>query len=129
MVKKKEIKEYKKEDYEGRFNKLESLMNKLLQKPVSDTSLNKEQITKRLYSIEELLKRKEPTRVIHVTKDESKEVDKEPKVEELEDTFIPEIDLEGLELKGEASQASIEQDKLDIDDSADLLSRIMQSDD
>ena len=129
LVKKKEIKEYKKEDYEGRFNKLESLMNKLLQKPVSDTSLNKEQITKRLYSIEELLKRKEPTRVIHVTKDESKEVDKEPKVEELEDTFIPEIDLEGLELKGEASQASIEQDKLDIDDSADLLSRIMQSDD
>ena len=129
LVKKKEIKEYEKEDYEGRFNKLESLMNKLLQKPVSDTSLNKEQITKRLYSIEELLKRKEPTRVIHVTKDESKEVDKEPKVEELEDTFIPEIDLEGLELKGEASQASIEQDKLDIDDSADLLSRIMQSDD
>ena len=129
LVKKKEIKEYEKEDYEGRFNKLESLMNKLLQKPVSDTSLNKEQITKRLYSIEELLKRKEPTRVIHVTKDESKKVDKEPKVEELEDTFIPEIDLEGLELRGEASQKSIEQDKLDIDDSADLLSRIMQSDD
>lgn len=131
IVKKKDIEKYEKEDYEDRFNKLESLMKRLLKKQASDTPSNKEQITNRLNSIEKLLKRKEPTRVIHVTKDqdESKRVDKEPKVEELEDTFIPNIDLEGLELKGEASQESIKQDKLDIDDSADLLSRIIQSND
>jgi hypothetical protein len=130
IVKKKDIEEYEKEGYEDRFNKLEFLMKKLLQKQESETPLNKEQITNRLNSIEKLLKRKEPTRVIHVTKDqdESKKVEKEPKVEELEDTFIPNIDLEGFEMKGESSQESIKQDKLDIDDSADLLSRIIQSD-
>ncbi len=129
LVKKKEIKEQK-EDYESRFNKLEDLMNKILQKQSSNAPLNKEQITNRLSSIEKLLKKKEPTKVIHVTKDhdESKTLDKEPKVEELEDTFIPKIDLEGLELKGETSQESIKQEKMDIDDSADLLSRIIQSD-
>lgn len=131
IVKKKDIEEYEKEGYEDRFNKLEFLMKKLLQKQESETPLNKEQITNRLNSIEKLLKRKEPTRVIHVTKDqdESKKVEKEPKVEELEDIFIPNIDLEGFIMKGEASQESIKQDKLDIDDSADLLSRIIQSDD
>lgn len=129
MVKKK-VEEHKKEDYEDRFNKLESLMNKLINKQTSDPSLNKEQITNRLHSIEKLLKKKKPTEVIHVTKykDESKKVETEPTIEELEDTFIPKIDLEGLELRGESSQESIKQDKADIDDSADLLSRIIQSD-
>jgi hypothetical protein len=126
-VKNKNPKKHK-DDYESRFNKLEALMNRLLQKQVSDIPSNKEQITNRLNSIEKLIKEKE-TKVIHITKKESKKVKKEPKVEELHDVFIPSIDLDGLEVKGEASQKIIKQDKLDIDDSADLLSRIMQSDD
>jgi len=117
-----------KEDYKTRFNKLESLMNKLLQKQVSNIPLNKEQITNRLSSIEEILKKKEP-KVIHVVKEKNDKVKKEPKVEELYDTFIPKINLDGLEMKGESSQKTIKQDKSDIDDSADLLSRIIQSDD
>jgi len=131
ITKKKDIKEYEKENYKDRFNKLEFLMNKLLRKQASETPLNKEQITNRLNSIERLLKKKESVRIIRVTKDqdENGKIEKEPKVEELEDTFIPNIDLEGFEIKGEASQKSIKQDKLDIDDSADLLSRIIQSDD
>jgi len=131
ITKKKDIKEYEKENYKDRFNKLEFLMNKLLRKQASETPLNKEQITNRLNSIERLLKKKESVRIIRVTKDqdENGKIEKEPKVEELEDIFIPNIDLEGFEIKGEASQKSIKQDKLDIDDSADLLSRIIQSDD
>jgi len=117
-----------KDDYENRFNKLEQLMTRLLQKQVSDTPSNKEQITNRLNSIEKLIKKQE-TKVIHVTEKESKKVKKEPKVEELHDVFIPSIDIKGLEIKGETSQRKIKQDKLDIDDSADLLSRIMQSED
>ncbi len=113
-----------KEDYETRFNKLESLMNKLLQKQVSNIPLNKEQITNRLSSIEEILKKKE-SKVIHGV---NEKVKKEPKVEELYNTFIPKINLDGLEMKGESSQKTIKQDKSDIDDSADLLSRIIQSD-
>jgi len=111
-----------KDNFENRFNKLEALMNRLLQKQVSDTSSNKEQITNRLNSIEKLIKQKD-TEVIHVAKKKRKSV----KVEEKQETFIPDIDLEGLSLKGDSSK-TVKQDKSDIDDSADLLSRIMQSD-
>ena len=121
MVDKKEVKE----DYETRFNKLESLMNKLLQTQVSNLPLNKEQITNRLSSIEKILRKK---RIINIVKENSKRVKEEPKIEELNDVFIPNINLDGLEMKGESSQKTIKQDKLDIDDNADLLSRIIQSD-
>jgi hypothetical protein len=102
-------------NYEGRFNKLESLMNKLLQKQTSDLPLKKEQITNRLNNIEKLLLKKET----YITKEKIKKKDKET-----HDTFIPEIDLNGLEMKGKTSQKIIKQDKLDIDDNADLLSSI-----
>jgi len=117
------------DNYEKRFNKLEELMSKLLQNQTSNTPSNKEQITNRLNTIEKQLKNADK-KVIRVTKSESKPVkQKEVKVEELYDTFIPEIDLKGLELKGAVSQKTIEQDKSDIDDNADLLSRIMGSED
>ncbi len=118
----------KQEDYEERFNKLEKLLGQLVNNQSNPPS-NKEQITNKLSSIEKLLKKKQKTKVVHVTqkKTAAKTIEREPVVEELEDTFIPEIDLEGLEMKGTASRKTIKQDKTDIDDSADLLSRIMQS--
>jgi hypothetical protein len=108
-------------DYEGRFNILESLMNKLLQKQTSDLPSKKEQITNRLNNIEKLLKNK--TKVIHISQEKVNKKDKETY-----DTFIPEIDLEGLKMKGKASQKTIKQDKSDIDNNADLLSSIVRSD-
>lgn len=109
-------------DYEGRFNILESLMNKLLQKQTSDLPSKKEQITNRLNNIEKLLL-KNKTKVIHISQEKVKEKDKE-----IDDIFIPEIDLNGLEMKGKVSQKIIKQDKSDIDNNADLLSNIRQSD-
>lgn len=108
-------------DYEGRFNILESLMNKLLQKQTSDLPSKKEQITNRLNNIEKLLKNK--TEVIHISQEKGKKKDKET-----HDIFIPEIDLEGLKMKGKVSQKTIKQDKSDIDNNADLLSNIVRSD-
>lgn len=125
--KKEEKKKEKQESrqYEERVNKLEYLLKKLLQKQDSDSSSKKEQITK-LNAIESLLK-KQATKIIHV--DSRDEPVPKQKIEELEDeTFIPSINLDNLELKGKSSKKTIKQDKTDIDDSADLLSRIIQAD-
>ncbi len=120
----------KEDNYEKRFNKLELLIAKLVNKKVGDTTPVQEQITNKLSSIEELLKKKATTKVVHVTEKKSKKKDKrnEPIVEEMEDIFIPDINIDGLHMRGNGTQEIIEQDKADIDDSADLLSRIMQSD-
>ena len=70
--------------------------------------------------------KKQATKIIHV--DSRDEPVLKQKIEELEDeTFIPSIDLDNLELKGKSSKKTIKQDKTDIDDSADLLSRIIQA--
>ncbi len=106
------------DNYEGRFNILESLMKKLLKKQTSNIPSNKEQITNRLNSIEKLLLEKE-TKAIYITEEKIKKKD-----EELQDTFIPEIDLEGLKMKGKVSQKTIKQDKSAIDNNADLLSNM-----
>lgn len=112
----------KNHDYEGRFNKLESLMNKLLKKQTSDLPSKKEQINNRLNNIEKLLL-KNKTKVIYTSDEKIKKSD-----EESHDTFIPEIDLKGLEMKGKVSQKTIKQDKSDISNNVDLLSSIRQSD-
>ena len=120
----------KKQDanYEKRFNKLEALMTSLLNKQTSNTPSNKEQITNRLNSIEKLIKEKE-SKVIHVVEETTEKIKKTKKKNKAQDTFIPSINLDGMEIKGSGSQKTIKQDKSDIDDSADLLSRIMQEED
>lgn len=124
-IKKEEKKERKK--YEERITKLEYLLEKLLEKQASDTSSKKEQITNKLEIIEKLLKNQKP-QVVHISKDEEETKPVKQKIEELdEDTFIPSINLDGLEMKGKSSGKTVKQDKTDIDDSADLLSRIIQS--
>jgi len=123
-TKKEEQKEKKK--YEERITKLEYLLEKLLEKQTSDTTSKKEQITNKLEVIEKLLKNQKPQSV-HISKDE-KEKSVKQEIEELDDTFIPSINLDGLEMKGKSSRKTVKQDKTDIDDSADLLSRIIQSD-
>lgn len=132
-VENKSPKKKKNEDYEKRFNKLEALVTRLLVKQESDKNPNQEQITNKLSSIEKLLKKQTTTKVIHVTeetKKDKKKKKKTPVVEEmLEDTFIPEINVEGMKIQGGESRKTIKQDKQDIDDSADMLSRILQSDD
>ena len=52
----------------------------------------------------------------------------EPDVEEIDDVFIPNIDVKNMKIKS-GSKESIKQDNIDLDDSADLLSRIMGQED
>ncbi len=116
-----------------RFSNLEKLMVQLLEKQQAIPSKNPEQITDKLDKLELLSKKilkKEP-KVIErkvQTKTKVKRVDKEPEIEELDDMFIPGIDTSKMKMKG-GSKKTIKQDKHDIDDSADLLSRIMGQDD
>jgi hypothetical protein len=124
-------KKKKEVNYEKRVGQLESMMKRLLEKEASNATPDQEQITNKLSTIEKLLKNRPQTNVVHVTEKKTKKIgiNREPVIEEIEDTFIPDINLDGLEVKGKGSRESIKQDKLDIDDSADLLSRIMQPED
>jgi hypothetical protein len=116
-----------------RFSNLEKLMVQLLEKQQAIPSKNPEQITDKLDKLELLSKKilkKEPKVIERTvqTKTKVKRVDKEPEIEELEDTFIPAIDTSKMKMKS-GSKKTVKQDKHDIDDSADLLSRIMGQED
>ena len=122
-----------------RFSKLERMMEMLLQQKTEDKTENSEQITKKLNQLETLAKKlleKEPTvvekqaaprRSGSVVKSRVKKK-AEPQIEEIDDTFIPEIDVSGMKMKG-ASKQTVKRDEMDIDDSVDLLSRIMGNED
>ena len=112
-------------DYEDKFSKLEALLTQLVEKQVGESNSDSEHITNRLSSIEKLIKKQKST-IVHVEKDSKTNT---PVIEEFDDKFIPDIDIEGFEVKGKSSNQKVKQDKTDIDDSADLLSRIIGGDD
>ena len=87
-----------------RIEKMENMISRLLEKNEVNRDFKAEQITKSKYI----------------------EKESEPKIEELEDVFIPSIDVDGMKVKGETTKTSIKRGKGDVDDSADLLSRIIQ---
>ncbi|MCF8019787.1 MAG: hypothetical protein K9L62_10290 [Vallitaleaceae bacterium] len=128
----------KKDNYEKRFNKLEALVNKLLIKESSDETPNQEQITNKLNSIEKLLKKQSTTKDIQTSEKFQKhdtegikktKIKTKPVVEDFDNIFIPDINISGMKIQGGESRKSIKQDKQDIDDSADMLSRILESED
>lgn len=108
-----------------RFKKIENMVTELVNdKNRVNNDLNSEQITNKLDKLESLTRKlldKKPE-VVHVEKSSGK-YKKEPKIEEL-DAFIPDIDISDMKMKS-GSKQTIEQDSSDIDDSVDLLSRIM----
>lgn len=115
-----------------RFSNLERMMEQLIEKQQAIPSKNREQITDKLDNLESLSKKilsKDKQfinkKVIHT---KVKRFEEEPEIEELDDTFIPEIDTSKMKMKG-GSKKTVKQDKHDIDDSADLLSRIMSQED
>jgi selenocysteine-specific translation elongation factor len=108
-------------------------MSRLLQKEQGNDSSNSEQINKKLEILESIalkLLEKEPL-VIHGGTEEvkiKKKID-EPEIEELEETFIPSIDTSKMKMKGSSSKTKTTSNKMDIDDSVDLLSRIIGQED
>jgi hypothetical protein len=104
-------------EVEKRLDRLENLLGKLLNK--KDDGVSKDQIKNKLDFLEVLIKN------INISEQniQTKLVKKEPEIEEL-DTFIPEINVNGLSMKGESSN-SILQNENDVDESANLLSKLL----
>lgn len=114
-----------------RFSQLEKMIEQLVEKQQANKPKNSEQITDKLDKLEALSKQileKNPDivdRVVQVSnKKSTKRFKDEPVIEELDSKFIPSIDISKMKMKGGAKK-TVKQDKSDIDDSADLLSRIM----
>lgn len=121
-----------------RFSNLENIVGKLLEKQKDAKKTNSEQITNKLNNLEELTK-KILEKDLDVTEKKSQisarhpmlkigKIIDEPQIEELDDKFIPNIDVSNMKMKGK-SKKTIKQDKMDIDDNVDLLSRIMGQED
>lgn len=104
-----------------RFDKLEKILSLLSEKDSKNT-IPEEQITKKLNSLELLTKKileKESVKEIIYSDKKS-----EPIVEELEDSFIPDIDISDLKMKGETSKIKVEGDVDEAEEAAELLSRL-----
>lgn len=110
-------------DIDKRFSKLENMIAQLFSlSDKSKSSLNEEQITNKLDRLEKLSQsiiNGQKKQVIYRETPQSGE----PKIEELDDAFIPEIDTGGMQIKGTTSKAIKREDE-DVDDAADLLSSI-----
>jgi hypothetical protein len=120
MFKKKEKDEPKEnvKEVEKRLDRLENMIGRLLTK--KDEGISKDQIKNKLDFLEVLIKN------INISEQNiqfKSEVKREPEIEEL-DTFIPDIDISGLSMKGESSQ-EILNGSGDIDESANLLSKLL----
>ena len=116
VEKKKEKPKDKDKEIDKKLNRMEELLMSLVGKR-DNSPLNKEQITKRLDSIEHLIR----TRSIKDSSDKGEESD-EPLIEELE-AFIPEVDLRGMRISGSSIEEKTRDDD-DTDEAADLLSSI-----
>ena len=104
-----------------RFDRLESMMiNLLTQKNESKNILNEEQITNKLDKLEKLTQS-----IINSQKHTVEYTNKsdEPTIEEMDELFIPNIDLDGMSLKGTTGK-TIEVSEGNVDEVADLLSSI-----
>ena len=104
-----------------RFDRLEGMMvNLLTQKNESKNILNQEQITNKLNKLEKLTQsivNGQQHTVVYTNKLD------EPVIEEMNEVFIPDIDLDGMSLKGTTGK-TIEVMEDNIDEAADLLSSI-----
>ena len=108
-------------DTDRRFNRLESMMMQLLSKNFeSKTHLSQEQITNKLDRLEKITQSIANGQKQTV---EYKDKSDEPVIEEMDTMFIPDIDLDGMSLKG-SSLKTIEVNEGDLDEAADLLSSI-----
>ncbi|MHA1814911.1 MAG: hypothetical protein ACTSX1_02815 [Candidatus Heimdallarchaeaceae archaeon] len=122
-----ELKKKVKEKYpsdpsvDKRFDRLESMMINLLNRNFeSKTDLSQEQITNKLDRLEKItqsIANGQKHTVVHTNKSD------DPVIEEMDTMFIPDIDLDGMSLKG-SSLKTIETNEGDLDEAADLLSSI-----
>ena len=121
-----------------RFTRLEKLVQSLVEKEAGKDELNKEQITDKLETLEllarQLLSKRSSDTVITIGNEKPSKKQKvhsdDVEIEELDAPFIPSIDVSNMKMKSSStSKKKVKQDKMDLDDSADLLSRLMGNED
>lgn len=120
--KKKKSDLYKKE-INDRFNKLEKMLSLLLEKEDRNDNRNEEQITEKLNRLEKLSKeilKREPKTVTTKDKVSGQKWDDDEEVSR----FIPEVDIEDMELKS-SSVKSVKEEKKELKDNADALSKFL----
>jgi hypothetical protein len=113
-----------KKEIDNRFNKLEGMLVKLLQKETRNDDENKEQITEKLNELEQLSKeilKKEPEKVIYKdTKGQTWEKDEDEEVAR----FIPEVDIDNMKLTSTPVE-SVKEEKEGLEDNVDALSKVL----
>jgi len=117
-IQKKEKQPSNNKEVENRLSNLENMIGKLLTK---DNGISKDHIKNKLDFLEVLIKN---LNISEQNIDDKPIVKKEPEIEEL-DTFIPEIDISNLSMKGNSTENIIKQGTNNIDDSAALLSNLL----
>jgi len=103
-----------------KLDKLEGMLLTLLSKKESQKDNNSEQITNRLTKIEKMLR----SGVSFTQRDI---ISSDPIVEEIEDQFIPSIDVDNMKMSGKSIEVVEKSSKDDIDDAVDLLSRLTKN--
>jgi len=103
-----------KEDWQKRFNRVESMLEKLLTVPRHERKFE-EQIVNTLDKLEHIID-VSPSKVSNKYKD--------PEIEEL-DSFIPDVDIKGMKVQSSDNIKKVKQDS-GIEDSANMLAGLMK---
>ena len=104
----------------NRLDRLEGLLLKLVSNGTGQKVASSEQITNRLSRIERMLKTGQ--KVVYREK-----VGDTPIVEELDDQFIPEIDISDMQISGKTTEVLDKKDKKHVEDAVDLLSSLTKN--
>lgn len=107
-----------KEDPDNKISKLESMVELLLSREIEKTTGNREQINEKLERFEKILLERTNRQSIEVY------TNGDPIIEELEEMYIPEVDIEGMKIKGDTTKEVFKQDE-DFNENADLLADLL----
>jgi len=114
-------KDLKTDEVNNRLDRLEDLLIKLVSKGTSQKSNNSEQITNRLNRIERMIRTGQ--KVVY----RETPADGTPLVEELEDQFIPDINVSEMSISGKTTEVVEKKSSKEIDDAVDLLSSLTKN--
>ena len=104
----------------NRLDRMEDLLLKLISNGTGQKVASSEQITNRLANIERVLKK--GSKVVYTEQSKGN-----PVVEELEDQYIPSIDISEMQISGNTSDVVEKTLKKDVDDAADMLSSLTKN--
>ena len=113
------------EQIDKRFNKLEKMISNLAAKKVGSPENNMEQITNKLEKLEVITQNildEATVRELFYTKTPN-QIIRDDNIEELEDAFIPEVDISDMKMVSSGVQI-FKQDDNEIENAADMLSNL-----